>query len=100
MPASDGSARRVLVTGGGGWIGSEIARQVAAFGPADLVLLDHDETHLHDTAQALRGAARLALADIRDQLDAFMTSIGLRREYGRFAVKFTAVSIFASAIIG
>ncbi len=41
--------RRVLVTGGGGWIGSEIARQVAEFGPATLVLLDHDETHLHDT---------------------------------------------------
>jgi FlaA1/EpsC-like NDP-sugar epimerase len=58
--------RRVLVTGGGGWIGSEIARQVAEFGPSELVLLDHDETHLHDTLQSLRGAARLALADIRD----------------------------------
>jgi FlaA1/EpsC-like NDP-sugar epimerase len=58
--------RRVLVTGGGGWIGSEIARQVAEFGPAELVLLDHDETHLHDTLQGLTGVARLALADIRD----------------------------------
>jgi len=58
--------RRVLVTGGGGWIGSEIARQVSEFQPAALVLLDHDETHLHDTLQDLDGRAELALADIRD----------------------------------
>jgi FlaA1/EpsC-like NDP-sugar epimerase len=45
--------RRVLVTGAGGSIGSEIARQVAGFGPASLVLLDHDETHLHDVVMSL-----------------------------------------------
>jgi FlaA1/EpsC-like NDP-sugar epimerase len=60
------SGRRVLVTGGGGWIGSEIARQVAEFDPACLVLLDHDETHLYDAQQDLGGQAELALADIRD----------------------------------
>jgi FlaA1/EpsC-like NDP-sugar epimerase len=60
--------RRVLVTGGGGWIGSEIARQVAEFGPEQLVLLDHDETHLHDTVYDLHGVAEpeVVLADIRD----------------------------------
>ena len=45
--------RRVLVTGAGGSIGSEIARQVAGFGPAALILLDHDETHLHDAVMSL-----------------------------------------------
>ena len=45
--------RRVLVTGAGGSIGSEMARQVASFGPASLVLLDHDETHLHDVVMSL-----------------------------------------------
>jgi len=60
--------RRVLVTGGGGWIGSEIARQVAGFGPDRLILLDHDETHLHDTVYDLQGVAEpeVVLADIRD----------------------------------
>ncbi|HEV2927668.1 MAG TPA: polysaccharide biosynthesis protein, partial [Propionibacteriaceae bacterium] len=45
--------RRVLVTGAGGSIGSEIARQVVSFGPASLILLDHDETHLHDVVMSL-----------------------------------------------
>ena len=57
--------RRVLVTGGGGWIGSEIARQVAEFEPAALALLDHDETHLHDAIQKIAGADCL-LVDVRD----------------------------------
>jgi hypothetical protein len=39
-------------------------------------------------------------ANMRDRLDAVMASIGLRRDYGRMTVKFAAMSIFASAIIG
>ena len=58
--------RRVLVTGGGGSIGSEIARQVAALGAAKVVLLDHDETHLFDAAARLPGTAVQRLADIRE----------------------------------
>ncbi len=65
------AGRRVLVTGGGGSIGSEIARQVARLGPAELVVLDHDETHLHETLGdlgALGGAVEptAALCDVRD----------------------------------
>ncbi|HEX5365627.1 MAG TPA: nucleoside-diphosphate sugar epimerase/dehydratase [Acidimicrobiales bacterium] len=56
----------VLITGAGGSIGSEIAEQVAEMGPARLVLLDHDETHLHDLAGRLRDPAELDLTDIRD----------------------------------
>lgn len=57
----------VLITGAGGSIGSEIAKQVAELEPARLVLLDHDETHLHDVNGYLRGRAELDLTDIRDR---------------------------------
>jgi FlaA1/EpsC-like NDP-sugar epimerase len=59
--------RRVLITGAGGSIGSEIARQVAAFEPAELLLLDHDETHLHDVCSTIAGPATQLLADIRER---------------------------------
>jgi len=60
--------RRVLVTGAGGSIGSEITRQVASFDPEELMLLDHDETHLHDALLGLSGApATGVLADVRDR---------------------------------
>lgn len=60
--------RRVLVTGAGGSIGSEIVRQIASLGPESLVLLDHDETHLHELVADLDHVKGLevALADVRD----------------------------------
>jgi FlaA1/EpsC-like NDP-sugar epimerase len=46
--------RSVLVTGGAGSIGSELARQVALHHPSTLVLFDHDETRLYYTELDLR----------------------------------------------
>ena len=40
--------RSILITGAAGSIGSEIARQVASFGPAHLILVDQAETPMHD----------------------------------------------------
>ena len=70
------AGRRVLVTGAGGSIGTEIVRQVAAFAPAEMLLLDHDETHVHDAIVGLSSTtnARAFLADVRDRervFDAF-----------------------------
>jgi FlaA1/EpsC-like NDP-sugar epimerase len=61
--------RRVLITGAGGSIGSEITHQVAALEPAELFLLDHDETHLYDVSRTLRNGLepQLLLADIRNR---------------------------------
>ncbi len=60
------TGRRVLITGAGGSIGAEVLAQVAALGPAQLVALDCDETHLFDAAAGVDGACTQVLGDIRD----------------------------------
>ena len=45
--------KRVLVTGAGGSIGSEICKQLLSYDPKQLVLLDIDETELHDLSLRL-----------------------------------------------
>ena len=40
--------KKILITGAAGSIGSEIVRQVAVFGPSNLILIDQAETPLHD----------------------------------------------------
>ena len=40
--------KHILITGAAGSIGSEIVRQVAQFGPAEMTLIDQAETPMHD----------------------------------------------------
>jgi FlaA1/EpsC-like NDP-sugar epimerase len=65
------AGRRILVTGAGGSIGSELCRQLYQFHPAELIMLDRDESALHAMQLRLYGRALLdtddtVLADIRD----------------------------------
>lgn len=63
--------KRILITGAGGSIGSEVSRQVAAYAPSFLGMLDRDESALHAVQLSMRNktlshADSLILADIRD----------------------------------
>jgi dTDP-glucose 4,6-dehydratase len=63
--------KKVLVTGAGGSIGSELCRQITKFRPAELIMLDRDETGLQSTQISISGHGLLdtkdvVLADIRD----------------------------------
>ena len=65
------TGKRVLVTGAGGSIGSELSRQLYRFAPSSLVLLDRDESALHSVQLSIEGRAlldsrNLVVCDIRD----------------------------------
>jgi FlaA1/EpsC-like NDP-sugar epimerase len=64
--------KRIIITGAGGSIGSELARQVHRYQPAFVGILDRDESAIHATqlsidGQGLLNSDTLILADIRDR---------------------------------
>ena len=66
------AGRRVLVTGAGGTIGSELVRQTAALGPARIVLFDSSEYQLYsidrEILESHPALARLAvIGDVRER---------------------------------
>jgi FlaA1/EpsC-like NDP-sugar epimerase len=62
--------KRILVTGAGGSIGSELCRQLLSFAPKELLLLDKDENSIYEIDYELRKKQshchRPFIADIRD----------------------------------
>jgi len=61
---------RILVTGAGGSIGSELNRQLREFNPSQLILLDKDENSLYETHLEISGSfpdAAAVVGDIRDR---------------------------------
>ncbi len=63
----------VLVTGGGGSIGSELCRQVAALKPKELVIIENSEFNLYQIEQELAVLApdiklRACLANVTDEV--------------------------------
>jgi FlaA1/EpsC-like NDP-sugar epimerase len=66
------SGKAIVVTGGGGSIGSEICDRIVTFGAARLLVIEHSEPALHAVMEALKGKQSEAeivgrIADIRDR---------------------------------
>jgi len=77
------TGKKVLVTGAGGSIGSELCRQIHRFSPAELIMLDRDETGLQTAelnvfGHGLLDGREVVLADIRD-VDALRSIFADRR---------------------
>jgi O-antigen biosynthesis protein WbqV len=66
------TGKAIVVTGGGGSIGSEICDRIVTFGAARLLVIEHSEPALHTVTDALKGKQSAAeivgrIADIRDR---------------------------------
>lgn len=70
--------KKILITGGGGSIGSELCRQIASLQPAELQIIDHSEANLYHIEMLLKEhfpglTLKIALIDVTklDVLAAF-----------------------------
>jgi FlaA1/EpsC-like NDP-sugar epimerase len=66
------AGKSIVVTGGGGSIGSEVCNRVVAFGASRLLVIENSEPALHAVMETLRGGDNAAeisgrIADIRDR---------------------------------
>lgn len=73
----------VLITGGGGSIGSELCRQVIKMHPKQIVVLDIYENSAYDIQQGLKFAYKNQI-DIRVEIVSITNQIGLRRVFEEY----------------
>ena len=85
------SRKVVLVTGAGGSIGSELCRQILRFGPRWLLLLDNNETALHDLEMELGPVSGMA------GVECLLADIGRREKMERVFSYYHPQVVFHSA---
>jgi len=90
------AGRRVLVTGAGGSIGSELSKQIARLSPAKLTLVDHSEFHLYKLEKEMHPLRK------SDETKSWKTFIGDVRNAPRmreiFAVENPEIVLHAAAL--
>lgn len=72
----------VLITGGGGSIGSELSRQIVKMGPKQLILLDIYENGAYDVQQELKIAYREV--DLRVEIASITNREAMRRVFSTY----------------
>ena len=83
--------KAVLVTGGGGSIGSELCRQVMKFNPKELVIVDIYENNLYDIEQELR----MNYPDAK--IDAIVASVRDKKRLNEIFEEFKPYLVFHAA---
>ena len=73
----------ILITGGGGSIGSELCRQLAKMAPKQMILLDIYENCAYDVQQGLNFAYK-GKVDIRVEIVSITNKTGLRRVFEEY----------------
>jgi FlaA1/EpsC-like NDP-sugar epimerase len=96
--------QRLLVTGAGGSVGSELARQLAACGPQSLTLLDHSEYNLFQVERDLREeypglALEATLGDVSRRADVRAACLAARPTAVYHAAAYKHVPIAEKSII-
>ena len=74
--------KRVLITGGGGSIGSELCRQIAAHGPAQLIIFDVYENNAYDIQQEL--VKKYPNLNLEVQIGSVRDSRRLQQLFGKY----------------
>ena len=80
------SGKAIVVTGGGGSIGSEICDRIVTFGASRLLVIEHSEPALHAVLEALKGKHSEAeisgrIADVRDRQRIMSLDCALQARY-------------------
>jgi FlaA1/EpsC-like NDP-sugar epimerase len=87
--------RTVLITGGGGSIGSELARQVFALGPRRLILVDRAESPLYLVLRELESRRRRGHGS--GEVVIHLANVASRAEMERFVTREAPSVIFHAA---
>lgn len=89
--------KRVLITGAGGSIGSELARQVLSCRPAELLLLGHGENSIFEIEQELMTRIKNSRIPIETKLSCKIADLRFRERIDFIFDKFTPDVVYHAA---